>query len=126
MVVIRSTDPLHAAEELERILENRAIAEQLDEIAALLAEQRASEFRVRAYRNAADTVRHLNHCRRSWNIKVEGLVALPAIGTSIANLIEQKLRLGRMPLLDRLRGCRIVRGREDECREYYERRKGTP
>ena len=33
-----------------------------------------------------------------------GLTSLPTIGTSIANLIEQQLRLGKMPLLDRLRG----------------------
>ncbi|MCA9157326.1 MAG: hypothetical protein KDA72_03310 [Planctomycetales bacterium] len=26
----------------------------------------------------------------------------------------------------KLHGCRIVRGREDESREYYERRKVTP
>lgn len=106
MVVIHSTDPLHAAEELERILENRAIAERLDEIASLLADQHASEFRVRAYRSAADTVRHLNRPLQDIleHQGVEGLIALPAIGTSIANLIEQGLRLGRMPLLDRLRG----------------------
>ena len=106
MVVIHSNDPIHAVEGLVHILENRSIADRLDEIASLLADQRASEFRVRAYHSAAETVRHLNRplreiLEREGN---EGLIALPTIGTSIANLVEQQLRLGRIPLLDRLRG----------------------
>ena len=35
---------------------------------------------------------------------VDGLIDLPTIGHSIANLIEQYLRFGRIPMLDRLRG----------------------
>jgi putative hydrolase len=35
---------------------------------------------------------------------IEGLVALPTIGHSIANLVDSYLRHGHMPLLDRLRG----------------------
>ncbi len=106
MVVIHSNDVIQAAEEVERLLENRVIADALDEIASLLADQRASEFRVRAYRSAANTLRHLNSplraiLEREGNV---GLTSLPTIGTSIANLIEQQLRLGKMPLLDRLRG----------------------
>lgn len=106
MVVIHSNDPIHAVEELEKIVENCAIADQLDEIATLLADQSASEFRVRAYRNAAETIRHSKIALRETLERegIDGLIALPTIGTSIANLIEQKLRLGRMPLLDRLRG----------------------
>jgi hypothetical protein len=106
MVVIHSNDPLQAAEELERKLENGAIADRLDEIASLLADQRAGEFRVRSYRRAADSVRQLTRSLRETleHDGVEGLTALPTIGVSIANLIEQHLRLGRMPLLDRLRG----------------------
>jgi len=46
MVVTHFNDPLHASEGLERVLENRAVAEQLDEIASLLANQRASEYRL--------------------------------------------------------------------------------
>ncbi len=106
MVVIHSNDPLQAVEALERVLENQAIAARLDEIASLLADQHASEFRVVAYRNAADTARRLNRPLREIleHDGLEGLIALPTVGTSIANLIEQQLRLGRMPLLDRLRG----------------------
>jgi DNA polymerase/3'-5' exonuclease PolX len=36
--------------------------------------------------------------------EIEGLIDLPTNGYSIANLIEQYLRLGSIPLLDRLRG----------------------
>lgn len=106
MVVIHSGDPLHAVEELEHFLENRSIADRLDEIASLLANQGASDFRVRAYHSAADTARQLNRPLREILERegLQGLIALPTIGSSIANLIEQHLRLGRMPLLDRLRG----------------------
>lgn len=90
MVVIHSNDVIQAAEEVERLLENRVIADALDEIASLLADQRASEFRVRAYRSAANTLRHLNSplraiLEREGNV---GLTSLPTIGTSIANLID--------------------------------------
>jgi putative hydrolase len=72
----------------------------------LLADQRASEFRVRAYHSAAETVRSLNRPLQDIleTEGLDGLIALPTIGISIANLIKQSLQLGRMPLLDRLRG----------------------
>jgi hypothetical protein len=106
MVVIEKNDPVEAAEEIALFQENHAIAEQLSEIAGLLADQHAGEFRVRAYRSAAETVRTLSTPVRDIldHDGVDGLISLPTIGTSIANLIEQDLRLGRMPLLDRLRG----------------------
>lgn len=77
-----------------------------ERLAALLTEQRADEFRVRSYRRAADTIRQLKEPLHETLERggVEGLIALPTIGASIASLIEQQLRLGRMPLLDRLRG----------------------
>lgn len=106
MVVIRSTDPSAAADELESLCENVTIAELLAEIAQLLADQQAAEFRIRAYRSASRTIRELNVPVRQ--ILAErgpaGLTALPTIGRSIGNLIEQYLKFGRMGLLDRLRG----------------------
>jgi putative hydrolase len=86
--------------------ENHAVAELLQEIARLLAEQQASEFRVRAYRAAAETISQLPSPIRQILEQegVEGLIALPTIGKSIANVVENFLRLGRIPLLDRLRG----------------------
>lgn len=86
--------------------ENRDIAALLQEIALLLAQQGASEFRVQAYHHASrmlhDRPQGVHEVLQREGI--EGLIALPTIGRSIANLIEQYLRLGRIPLLDRLRG----------------------
>jgi hypothetical protein len=86
--------------------ENRDIAALLHEIALLLAQQGASEFRVHAYQHASrmlhDRPQPVHEVLEREGI--EGLIALPTIGRSIANLIEQYLHLGRIPLLDRLRG----------------------
>ena len=106
MVVLHASDPFHAVDEIAGFHENHTIAELLQEIAGLLADQQASEFRVRAYRAAAETIARLQSPIRVLleHDGVEGLIALPTIGHSIANLVESFLRLGRMPLLDRLRG----------------------
>ncbi|GAA4472928.1 helix-hairpin-helix domain-containing protein [Novipirellula rosea] len=113
MVAIQSHQPDEIAREIETVSEssqhaseNQAIAELLDEIANLLAEQGAGEFRVRAYQNASKTLHSLATPVRNIMLHegVMGLIDLPTIGHSIANLIEQYLRLGRIPLLDRLRG----------------------
>lgn len=86
--------------------ENILIASLLAEIATLLAHQGASEFRVHAYQNAAEMLRHMKTPVRQVLLRdgIQGLIALPTVGQSIAHLIEQYLRMGRIPLLDRLRG----------------------
>lgn len=86
--------------------ENCAIADLLSEIARLLSEQGASEFRIRAYQNASKMLTDRSEPIRKVLERdgMDGLEALPTIGNSIANLIEQYLRLGRIHLLDRLRG----------------------
>ena len=102
-----SPGPSTARQSLDPTLEeNRVIAAQLGEIATLLAHQGAIEFRVRAYRAAADTVRHLEVPLREIFERegIDGLISIPTVGQSIAHVIEQYLRSGRMVLLDRLRG----------------------
>lgn len=88
------------------LAENRTIARLLGEISSLLAHQGAGEFRVRAYRKASQTLEQLPTPVRDVVREqgVAGLVALPTVGRSIATLIEQYLRLGRIPLLEHLRG----------------------
>lgn len=88
------------------VQENQAIADLLSEIARLLSEQGAGEFRVRAYQNASKMLTDRSEPIREVLERdgMDGLVALPTIGHSIANLMEQYLRLGRIHLLDRLRG----------------------
>jgi len=87
-------------------VENESIAHRLDEVAQLLEKQGANLFRVAAYRKAAKTLRGLAcPIRNIFDTEGRaGLVRLEGIGQSIAHSIEQILRTGKMPLLERLRG----------------------
>ena len=106
MVVLHYSETEPAAKEVDGIRENEAICSLLREISSLLEEQDASQFRVSAYRAAAKTIAELQSPIRDVleHEGPEGLIALPTIGQSIAALIEVYLRLGHVPLLDRLRG----------------------
>lgn len=85
---------------------NQQVAARLDEVAGLLAEQGANPFRVTAYRHGAETVRRLqrpvDEILRDED--VEGLQRLPGIGDRLAIAIRDIVRLGRSPMLERLRG----------------------
>lgn len=85
---------------------NVAVAARLAEVADLLEQQGAGPFRVRAYRQAADTVRALPQPLRDLVAAgdVSALERLPGIGPSIARSIGMLLSRGRLPMLDRLRG----------------------
>ena len=87
-------------------LENRQIARRLDEVAVVLEEQRANPFRARAYRRAAETVRHLDRpLTEIWHQGGDqALRALPAIGDRLALTLRTLAQTGRLPMLDRLRG----------------------
>lgn len=85
---------------------NTFISQRLNEYSDILAQQEASQFRVAAYRRAANTVENLvgevgELYRRGGT---EALVALPNIGTGIASGIVEMLRTGRFTRLERLRG----------------------
>lgn len=88
-------------------LANADLATRLDELADLLEEQRADTFRVRAYRNAAETLRRLP--RPVGDIYdedgLDGLERLPDIGVSIARSLRAMLTTGRLPMLERVRGA---------------------
>lgn len=85
---------------------NEAIAEYLEQIAELLEAQEANPFRVRAYRQAADTLRELEqpvaHILQTEG--VEGLRRLPTIGISLSRSIEQLITTGKINLFEQLRG----------------------
>ncbi|MEN8259624.1 MAG: helix-hairpin-helix domain-containing protein [Pseudomonadota bacterium] len=85
---------------------NRAIAAKLREVAELLAQQGANPFRVNAYRHAADTVDGLaaNLDEILEKEGIEGLVALPTIGSGVAGAIREMIATGQWSLLERLRG----------------------
>ena len=85
---------------------NHLVAERLREAAALLEEQEASPFRVRAFRRAADTVDGLRPDIGDI-LDADGLAgldALPAIGRGIAGAISELVRTGRWSQLEHLRG----------------------
>lgn len=85
---------------------NAGIANRLDEVAILLEQQGASLFRVRAYHNAAQTLRNLERSVAEilQSEGLEGLEDLPTIGTSLARSIRSLVKNGNLPLLERLRG----------------------
>jgi putative hydrolase len=85
---------------------NAAIAARLRQAADLLEEQKASPFRVNAYRRAAITVEALQE-QLSDRVAREGrhvLAELPGVGHGIAAAILEMLATGRWTVLDRLRG----------------------
>jgi len=85
---------------------NQRLTERLREAADLLEGQGANPFRVGAYRRAAETLVGLE--RDAADILeregLNGLIALPNVGRSIAAAIEELIRTGRWAQLERLRG----------------------
>lgn len=86
---------------------NAAIAGKLRQAADILAAQSADPFRMRAYRNAAQSLLAL-----SEDIRVladsggrEAIEAIPGIGASIATSIIEMLTTGRWRFLEHLKGC---------------------
>jgi DNA polymerase (family X) len=87
-------------------LSRAQIADRLDEAAALLEAQEANRFRIRAYHQAAETVRTLDEppgviLERDG---FKGLTDLPAIGERIARAIDEMISTGRWMQLERMRG----------------------
>jgi putative hydrolase len=87
-------------------MENSAVARCLEEAAELLQAQGANPFRVRAYQNAAATVRGLREPLADIyrDRGDEGLRALPGIGDRLGAGLRSLILTGRLPMLERLRG----------------------
>lgn len=85
---------------------NRQVASRLDEVAALLEQQAANPFRVRAWQRAAEVVRGLPVAIETLVERdgIDGLKELPGIGETLARAIRDLVQSGRLPMLDRLRG----------------------
>jgi predicted flap endonuclease-1-like 5' DNA nuclease len=84
---------------------NQEVARRFDETATLLETQDANPFRVRAYRQAAGTMRAL-HRPADEIVRLEGtagLDRLPGIGPGLAAAIADFVASGRMPIQERLR-----------------------
>lgn len=85
-------------------ISNRKIAGILERLADLLEAQDANPFRVRAYREAAQTLRRTQERVATYvrQDKIDELTELPNIGDRIAGLIGELVTTGRSALLDDL------------------------
>lgn len=83
-------------------IHNEEIALIFDEIADLLEIESANPFRVRAYRNAARTVRSLGRELRQMVGEGDDLTELPGIGKDLAAKIKEILATGHAVALDKL------------------------
>jgi DNA polymerase/3'-5' exonuclease PolX len=77
-------------------MDNRSIARELSRLARYLVDQRASLYRVRAYRRAAETVLGLEEPVEKIVLSNgrAGLAQLPGIGDHISATIESLVRTG--------------------------------
>jgi DNA polymerase (family X) len=77
-------------------MHNQEIARVLDEIADLLEIQGENFFRVRAYRNAARSIR--DHPVQLTELAPEQLREVPGIGADLADKLTTLMRTGELPL----------------------------
>lgn len=90
---------------------NGRIASIFERVAALLEQQSASPFRVRAWREAARSIR--DHDRELSDVFRDhgraGLEAVPHIGTRLAAVVIELIRTGTCGALERLQGDPVHR-----------------
>jgi DNA polymerase (family 10) len=85
------------------VLNNSQIADVLEELADLLEFQGSNAFRIRAYRNAARTIR--NHSESIAALATEHpekLVEMPGIGKAVAEKCTTLAATGKLPQLEKL------------------------
>ena len=85
------------------MLENAAIADLLDEVADLLELKKSDSFRIRAYGNAARSVRTLGVRIADLVERGGDLKQIPGIGSTIADEIRQMLATGTTERREKLR-----------------------
>jgi ERCC4-type nuclease len=84
---------------------NEEIADVLERVAELLEAQNANQYRVRAYRRAAQVIeRTEKSVANITDSQEERLEDLPEIGIRIAGSIREFVHTGRLILLERLEG----------------------
>ena len=81
-------------------MENLDVARTLTELADLLEIQGASPFRIRAYRNAVNTINGLSRPLKDMVKAGEDLTELPSIGKSVAKYIGEFLDTGSISRLE--------------------------
>jgi putative hydrolase len=90
---------------------NERISSTFERVAALLEQQSASPFRVRAWREAARSVRE--HERELSDVFRDhgrvGLEAIPSVGSRLASVVIELIKSGTCGALERLEGDPIHR-----------------
>ncbi|MGO4915911.1 DNA polymerase/3'-5' exonuclease PolX [Pseudogemmobacter sp. W21_MBD1_M6] len=81
---------------------NSEIATMFDHVADLLDIQQANPFRIRAYRNAAATIRDQGRNIADMLEEGEDLSELPGIGVDLAGKISEIVKTGHLGLLDEI------------------------
>lgn len=80
---------------------NAKVAELLQEYARALSLEGVDRFKVKAYRRAADTLESLREGVSEMVARGEDLQELPGIGKAISAKIEEIIRKGKLPQLER-------------------------
>jgi DNA polymerase (family 10) len=83
-------------------MENLDVARTLTTLADLLEIQGANPFRIRAYRNAVNSVNSLSRPLTAMVSAGEDLTELPGVGKSVAHHIVELLQTGRIERLDEI------------------------
>jgi len=83
---------------------NEEIADVLDQIAELLEMQDENPFRIKAYRDGADSIRSFDGSVAQISLEggEEQLQSIPNIGKGIARIIVSYVKTGRSEMLERL------------------------
>lgn len=98
--------PTRDTEKSIRSLSNAEIASRLEDVASLLEDQGANQYRVQAWRGGAAALRGLDRPAHDivYDEGVEGLDRIPGIGPALARAIRELVETGRLSTLERLRG----------------------
>ena len=83
-------------------MQNPDVARVFDEVADLLEIKDENPFRVRAYRNAARTIRDFPEPIADWVRETRDLTEIPGIGADLADKITALVTTGELPLRKQL------------------------
>jgi len=83
-------------------MQNPDIARLFDEVADLLEIKDENPFRVRAYRNAARTIRDFPDAIADWVRQARDLTEIPGIGEDLAEKMSDVVNTGELPLRTQL------------------------
>ena len=99
----RADTPKASNDALQPVLaRNEDVARSFDEVAEILELKDDNPFRIRAYRNAARTLRGLGNEVGDMLLQGQDLSQLPGIGDDLAEQIAEMVHTGRLSKLDEI------------------------